>query len=138
MDPYGRQDKYLEELKKYQEVEDKKKEEEDKKKEKDKKALLKLFKNDKSLVDNLYDKIEKGEIFSEVNKTLEEISKKKEEEDKGKFISLSKIGNLTKLNGQDDRVKLGSELYEEDKYSRRSDSSDSLMDFDVICHSEKK
>ena len=138
MDPYGRQDKYLEELKIYQEEEEKKKEEEEKKKEEDKKALLKLFKNDKKVVDNLYDKIEKGEIFSEVNKTMEELSKKKMEEDNRKFISLNKIGNLIKLNGQDNRVKLCSDLYEEDKYSRRSDSSDSLMDFDVICHSEKK
>jgi len=130
MDPYGRQDKYLEELKQYQEQEDKKKEEQDKKKDEDKKKLLKLFKNDKEVVDNLYDKIERGEIFSEVNKITQEIKEKHEEAEKNNVINLKKIGNLIKLTGDDD-------LYDEEKYSRRSDSSDSLIDFDVICNYKK-
>jgi hypothetical protein len=136
MDPYGRQDKYLEELKIYQEEEDKKKEIEDKQKEKDKKILFTLFKNDKEVVDTLYDKIEKGEIYSEVNKTIEEIKKKKEEEEKNKFISLNRIGKFIKLNGVNDaaKLKICESLYDEDKFSKRSDSSDSLMDFDVICN----
>ena len=130
MDPYGRQDKYLEELKQYQEEEDKKKEEQEKKKDEDKKKLLKLFKNDKEVVDNLYDKIERGEIFSEVNKVTQEIKEKHEEAEKNNVINLKKIGNLIKLTGDDD-------LYDEEKYSRRSDSSDSLIDFDVICNYKK-
>jgi hypothetical protein len=130
MDPYGRQDKYLEELKQYQEQEDKKKEEQEKKKEEDKKKLLKLFKNDKEVVDNLYDKIERGEIFSEVNKITQEIKEKHENAEKDNVINLKKIGNLIKLTGDDD-------LYDEEKYSRRSDSSDSLIDFDVICNYKK-
>ena len=136
MDPYGRQDKYLEELKIYQEEEDKKKEIEDKQKEKDKKILFTLFKNDKEVVDTLYDKIEKGEIYSEVNKTIEEIKKKKEEEEKNKFISLNRIGKFIKLNGVNDaaKLKICESFYDEDKFSKRSDSSDSLMDFDVICN----
>jgi hypothetical protein len=130
MDPYGRQDKYLEELKQYQEQEDKKKEEQEKKKDEDKKKLLKLFKNDKEVVDNLYDKIERGEIFSEVNKVTQEIKEKHEEAEKNNVINLKKIGNLIRLTGDDD-------LYDEEKYSRRSDSSDSLIDFDVICNYKK-
>jgi hypothetical protein len=130
MDPYGRQDQYLEELKQYQEQEDKKKEEQEKKKEEDKKKLLKLFKNDKEVVDNLYDKIERGEIFSEVNKITQEIKEAHEEAEKNNVINLKKIGNLIRLTGDDD-------LYDEEKYSRRSDSSDSLIDFDVICNYKK-
>jgi len=135
MDPYGRQDKYLEELQKYQEQEEIKQEEYNKLKEEDKKKLFKLFKNDKEVVDNLYDKIEKGEIFSEVNKITKEIIKKKEEEEKkkeedekNKVINLKRMGKFIKLTGVCDR-----NLYDEDKYSRRSDSSDSLVDFDVTC-----
>ena len=143
MDPYGRQDKYLEELKIYQEQEEQKKEIEDKQKEEDKKELFSLFKNDKEVVDTLYDKIEKGEIYSEVNKTIEEINnkkeeikKKKEEEEKKKFISLNRIGKFIKLNGVNDaaKLKICERLYDDDKFSKRSDSSDSLMDFDVICN----
>lgn len=146
MDPYGRQDKYLEELKIYQEEEERKKEIEDKKKEKDKKVLFTLFKNDKEVVDTLYDKIEKGEIYSEVNKTIEEINnkkeeekKKKEEEEKNKFISLNRIGKFIKLNGVNDaaKLKICERVYEDDKFSKRSDSSDSLMDFDVTCNYKK-
>ena len=146
MDPYGRQDKYLEELKIYQEEEERKKDIEDKKKEKDKKVLFTLFKNDKEVVDTLYDKIEKGEIYSEVNKTIEEINnkkeeekKKKEEEEKNKFISLNRIGKFIKLNGVNDaaKLKICERVYEDDKFSKRSDSSDSLMDFDVTCNYKK-
>jgi hypothetical protein len=133
MDPYGRQDKYLEELQKYQEQEEIKQEEYNKTKEEDKRKLFKLFKNDKEVVDNLYDKIEKGEIFSEVNKITKEIIKKKEEEEKKeeekkKIINIKKMGKYINLTGVGE-----CNLYDEDKYSRRSDSSDSLVDFDVIC-----
>ena len=117
-------------MKQYQEQEDKKKEEQERKKDEDKKKLLKLFKNDKEVVDNLYDKIERGEIFSEVNKVTQEIKEKHEEAEKNNVINLKKIGNLIRLTGDDD-------LYDEEKYSRRSDSSDSLIDFDVICNYKK-
>jgi hypothetical protein len=138
MDPYGRQDKYLEELQKYQEQEELKQEEYNKTKEEDKRKLFKLFKNDKEVVDNLYDKIEKGEIFSEVNKITKEIIKKKEEEEKKeeekkKIINVKKMGKYIKLTGVGE-----SNLYDEERYSRRSDSSDSLVDFDVICSQGKE
>ena len=51
MDPYGRQDKYLKDLKDLKEKE-----------EKDKNKLLKYFKNNKKVVECLYEKMEKGEI----------------------------------------------------------------------------
>jgi hypothetical protein len=72
MDPYGRQDKYREEMKQKEDNEEKKREEIEKKKEADKYKLLKLFKNNKELVDQLYDKIEKGDIYA-FNKLLEGI-----------------------------------------------------------------
>ena len=70
MDPYGRQDKNEEELKVQNEEEEKKREEMMKKREEYKKKLMKLFKYNKSIVEVLYDKIEKGEIYKEVKEAL--------------------------------------------------------------------
>ena len=132
MDPYGRQDKYREEMKKKEENEEKKREEIEKKKEADKYKLLKLFKNNKELVDQLYDKIEKGNIYSDVKLLLKE-----KDEENNNIINLKKIGNIVTLGDEDDNVKLNIDDYvNDDKHSRRSDSSNSLMDFDVICNKE--
>jgi hypothetical protein len=129
MDPYGRQDKYLEEMKKLQEEADKKKEEEDKKKENDKKQLLKLFKNNKEMVDKIYDKMESGDIYKDdILKT--EVFKKNTQKD---VLALKKIGSMVRLTGEEpiNNVKIKIEDIEE-KMSKRSDSSNSLMDFDVV------
>jgi hypothetical protein len=135
MDPYGRQDKYREEMKQKEDNEEKKREEIEKKKEADKYKLLKLFKNNKELVDQLYDKIEKGDIYSDVNLLLKEKTEKDEENNN--IINLKKMGNIVTLGGEDDNVKLNIDDYvNDDKHSRRSDSSNSLMDFDVICNKE--
>ena len=66
MDPYGRQDKYLEELKEKEEIKEKKKDD-------DKKQLFKYFKNNKKVVECLYEKMEKGEIYKEIIKWLMKI-----------------------------------------------------------------
>ena len=124
MDPYGSQDKYLKELK---EQEEKEKKEFEKKREEDKKKLLKIFKNNKEVVDHLYDKIEKGELYSEVKYLLKEIKTD------DNIINLKKIGNIVNLIGDNENVKLNINIDDCDKHSKRSDSSNSLMDFDVIC-----
>ena len=139
MDPYGRQDKYREEMKKQEENEEKKREEIEKKKENDKYKLLKIFRNNKELVDHLYDKIEKGEIYSDVKLLLKEETEKEktEKHENNNIINLKKMGNIVTLVGEDNNVKLNIDDYiNDDKHSRRSDSSNSLMDFDVICNKE--
>ena len=120
MDPYGRQDKYLKELK-----------EKEEKTEEDKKHLLKYFKNNKKVVECLYEKMEKGEIYKEI-KNCNECH-----EDNNIFTLnsiKSKIGDVIKLRGEDNNVKLQIDDINEEKRSRRSDSSNSLMDFDVVCN----
>jgi hypothetical protein len=135
MDPYRRQDKYDEAFRIKNELEEKKREEETKKKEEDKKKLLKLFKYNQAVVENLYDKIEKGEIYKEVKEALKEVKLEdvKLESDK-KIFNLKKIGNFVNLGGGKDNVTLNiDDFMNDEKRSRRSDSSNSLMDFDVIC-----
>jgi hypothetical protein len=107
MDPYGRQDKYLEELKEKEEIKEKKKDE-------DKKQLLKYFKNNKKVVECLYEKMEKGEIYKEI-KTCNECH-----EDSNILTLTSfknKIGDVIKLRGEDDNVKLQfDDINEEKRY----------------------
>jgi len=124
MDPYGRQDKYLEELKEKEEIKEKKKDD-------DKKQLFKYFKNNKKVVECLYEKMEKGEIYKE-------ISKCNESHEENNILTLhnikNKIGDVIKLRGEDDNVKLQIDDINEEKRSKRSDSSNSLMDFDVVAN----
>jgi hypothetical protein len=135
MDPYGRQDKNEIELKAQNELDEKKREELTKKKEEDKKKLMKLFKYNTAVVDNLYDKIEKGEIYKEVKEALKEIKLEDvKTESENNFFNLRKLGNIVNLSGNNDNMKLIiDDFMNDDKHSRRSDSSNSLMDFDVIC-----
>ena len=85
-----------------------------------------LLKDNITLTENLYDKMEKGE-------------------NKGLF-TLKKMPNIIKLFDPKPDISniklLVDEIGEsdsdlEDKGSKRSDSSNSLMDFDVICNSQK-
>jgi hypothetical protein len=124
MDPYGRQDKYLKELKEKEEIKEQKKDE-------DKRQLFKYFKNNKKVVECLYEKMEKGEIYKE-------ISKCHESQEDNNILTLhnikNKIGDVIKLGGEDDNVKLQIDDINEERRSRRSDSSNSLMDFDVVAN----
>ena len=91
------------------------------------------------MVDHLYDKIEKGEIYSDVKLLLKEETEKEktEKHENNNIINLKKMGNIVTLVGEDNNVKLNIDDYiNDDKHSRRSDSSNSLMDFDVICNKE--
>jgi len=120
MDPYGCQDKYLDNLKKQLEEEEKRK-----------KELLVYFKNNPKIVDCLYDKMEKGEIYKDI-KCCTDFTEEN-------VISLknygnNKIGNVIKLKGEDNNIKIQIDDTQDEKRSKRSDSSNSLMDFDVVCH----
>jgi hypothetical protein len=128
MDPYGRQDKYLEELKE-------KAENKERKKDDDKKNLFKYFKNNKNVVECLYEKMEKGEIYKEI-KTCNDCHEYNNIFTLNNFKN--KIGDVVKLVGEDDNVKLQFDDINEEKRSRRSDSSNSLMDFDVVCNDNIK
>jgi hypothetical protein len=128
MDPYGSQDKCLKELRE-------KVEEEEKRKEEMKKELLKYFKDNKKVVDCLYNKLENGDIY----KDIKYCSDCTEEN----VMSLKKnnknIGNIIKLAGDDyndNNIKIRIDDTHDEKRSKRSDSSNSLMDFDVVCHDD--
>jgi hypothetical protein len=129
MDPYGRQDKFLEELRKRNEVEERRKESL-------KKELLKYFKDNKKVVDCLYDKMEKGEIYKDIrycSDCTEEnvMSLKKMDKNIGDVIKLKGISDNDNINNNNIKIQID-DTYDE-KRSKRSDSSNSLMDFDVVC-----
>ena len=97
----------------------------------------KILKSNGELIENLYDKLEKGE--------LNHIRK----EENGFFLNLKKIPKVIKLFGYNnnnkdldniqlkvDEIKeddLEDDLEVEEIISKKSDSSNSLMDFDVVC-----
>ena len=128
MDPYGRQDKCLEELQKRNEIEEKRKNS-------FKKELLKYFKDNKKVVDCLYDKLEKGEFYNDIKYcsdcTEENVMYLKKMD--------NNIGDVIKLKGFNDdenNIKIQIEDTHDEKRSKQSDSSNSLMDFDVVCHND--
>jgi hypothetical protein len=97
------------------------------------KKTKQLLKENIDLTSQLYDKMEKGEIY-------------KENSDRG--FTLKKVPNIFKLLGNDNKTEINNiklqinEMVEneseaEEKRSIRSNSSNSLMDFDVVCYSEK-
>ena len=83
MDPYGRQDKIQEELKK-QSIKDSEKREKEIKKEKQKRdeernKLMKYFKNNNDVVDRLYERLEKGELHKAIKECEKTENKEKPE-----------------------------------------------------------
>jgi hypothetical protein len=146
MDPYGRQDKYIKDMNEKEREREKEKNKENKKlekihrneEEKFKKvwdAVSKaktLLKENIHLTENLYDKLEKGEF------------KKKEV----KVLNNNPFSNVIKLFGNNkpdfENLKLSVndindfESDNEEKVSRNSDSSNSLIDMDVMCEKSVK
>jgi len=120
MDPYGKHDNMLLEQKEHQLKEDQLKE-------KSKQQFFQSFrdKKNKKIVEEMYDMLEKG--VNKLNTT-----------DSFDDIQLKKKGNIITLFGEKDNVKLvfNDTAVEEDyeqRLSKKSDSSNSLMDFDVLC-----
>ena len=146
MDPYGMQDQNEKELKMIHEDEEKERERYNKKKEEDKKKLFKYFKKNKEITDILYDKIESGEIFQEIKKILiekndntndNEAKNKKSIKENTSIMNLKNFNleNIIHLGKEKDHVQLNiyDNILNEELHERRSDSSNSLMDFDVTC-----
>ena len=143
MDPYGRQDKYMKEVK---EIEERKKKNEEEKKQTEKinnenikldklwnevKKTKYLLKDNIELTEQLYDNLEKGELHKDKLNSKNGFKLKKK--------------NIVKLFGYKTKpdinnIKLMTEELvnsidlEEEKNSKHSDSSNSLMDFDVVCN----
>jgi hypothetical protein len=162
MDPFGQQDKIQEEQKIKTLKEEKKKASDKKimenKNMEERKNLLKYFKNNATIVDRLYEKMEKGELYKDIkeceykkieHKEIEhkEIEHKeheykeiehKETEYKEQPLTLKNIkrylGNVIKLGNENIKYKIDEII--EDKRSRYSDSSNEMMDIDVICENE--
>jgi hypothetical protein len=155
MDPYGTQDRYVRELKelyeKEKEASDKNKfnveqEQSLKKVWNEVKKTKNILKTNTDLIENLYYKIKK-----------EKENKKENTKNNNTFYNtLNKFPNIVKLFGDNMETAIShislkiddiKENYNqndndllcdtEEKISKRSDSSNSLMDFDVICESEK-
>jgi len=151
MDPYGVQDKTEMELKQQQKDEEKERDIQIKRKEEDKKKLFKYFKKNKEITDIIYDKIENGEIYQDLKKILtkkdeeendtEPKDKKKESKEEIKentsIMSLKNFSleNIIQLGREKDHVQLNiyDNILSKEVHERRSNSSNSLMDFDVTC-----
>lgn len=148
IDPYKKQDMNINEYEEYKKDLIKKTEENrllfEKKREKEDgikfnkinsevKRTKQLLKENIEITSKLYDKMERGEIYKEPNVS---------------GFTLKKVPNIFKLLGNDNKtditnIKLQIEdMVErdsdaEEKRSIRSNSSNSLMDFDVVSYSEK-
>ena len=158
MDPYGRQDKIIKELK--EKEAEMKKEKEAYEKERERKQLKKddeklknvwnavnktktLMKENVSLIEKIYDKLEKGQLNNKNNK-----SDQNENSGMNSIFTLKKIPHIVELFGTSndkpnfDHIKLSideikdNDIDNEDRKSRRSDSSNSL-DCDVECEKLK-
>ncbi len=146
MDPFGTQDKIIEEEKKkmlleekyfkqqeeknkrIEELENKRRYKLEKKKIEEREAILKLFKHKGELIDKFYDKLETGDIY----KDLEDISIENN-------FGVPKIGKLVKLDDENIMINIGNNNTDnEDKTSKRSNSSNTLIDFNVVSeHSSR-
>ena len=158
MDPYGMQDQNEKELKMIHEHEEKERDIYFKKKEEDKRKLFKYFKKNKEITDIVYDKIERGEIYQELKKILTEkydhqndntntsdtnsLNKEKTTiKESNSIINLKNFSleNIVHLGREKDNIHITiDDNVLNNVYERRSDSSNSLMDFDVICDSNEE
>jgi hypothetical protein len=148
MDPFGRHDKYLKQIKdiednKIKEKENNRQKEIFKKQDENFKRMWSevkktkdLLKDNISLTEQLYEKLETGELHNEKNKETE-----------NKVMNLKKYPNIVQLFGNKKKVDINNiKLMAEDlissdneeKKSKKSDSSNSLVDFDVVCNGSQK
>jgi hypothetical protein len=148
MDPYGRQDKYLKEMKVIEEKNKQKEAEE--KKERDKsvkedkkfnkiwdeiKKTKHLLKDTIDITESLYDTLENGDFHKERTVSKEMLDKKSELFPK-KFNLVKLFGfkskpDINNIKHMVEEIMNNSDL-EEERGSKHSDSSNSLMDLDVI------
>jgi hypothetical protein len=144
MDPYGVQDRIEKDIRDQNINEEKERQIQIKKKEDDKNKLFELLDKDKEITEFLFEKIENGEFYPELKKILEEKEKKKQEEKEKQeekkeqeedITAFYKFKNVINLGKEKKHVQLNihENVYEYDIHERRSNSSNSLMDFDVTC-----
>ena len=152
MDPFGRQDKIHEEINiriiKEEKIRETERQNEIQKRDEERKKLLKYFKNNSDIVDILYEKLEKGELYKNIKQceVLNECESIKQPDFKESDVKESEFkeiapltlkniqnffGGVVKLGGENIKVKIDEVI--EDKRSRRSDSSNELLDSDVVC-----
>jgi hypothetical protein len=146
MNPFGRHDKYLQQVKENEEKKNQKENEEKKEKEQlqkqdekfkkvwtEVKKTKSLLKDNICLTEQLYDKLESGEL--------------KKEDLKEKTITLKKFPNIIKLFESKPKLDINNiklmaeEINDSDndeKKSKHSNSSNSLMDFDVVGGESQK
>jgi hypothetical protein len=155
MDPFGRQGKLEKEFRARILLEQEKREIERlndlKKKEEDKNKLLKYFKNNSYVVDRLYEKMEKGDLYKDIKdceETKENCDKNKysvpnetqESKEKERPLTLNNVkrylGSVVRLGNENIKFKIDEII--DDKRSKNSDSSNEMMDIDVICESDEK
>jgi hypothetical protein len=141
MDPYGRQDKIVEEIKKAETLSNNNRKQEMniiyqennyKKVWDEVKKTKNLLINNTSLIEQLYDKLEKGELRQTEQKKNTIFTSKTFPNVIKLFgdVNNKQLLNNIKLNIDEDN-KLNSD--NDEKKSKKSDSSNSLMDFDVVC-----
>jgi hypothetical protein len=153
MDPFGRQDKIEKEFK-LQVLNRQEKKENERlyeiiKKEEEREKLLKYFKNNPEIVDLLYEKMEKGELYKDIKECEEskytydeynELELKEQLKHKERPFTLKNmkqyLGNVVRLGNENINLKIDEII--DDKRSRHSDSSNDMMDIDVMCESDGK
>jgi hypothetical protein len=131
MDPFGRQDKIQEEINIHNKNEEIKKENEQKNIDEEKKKLLKYFKNNPDIVDILYEKLEKGELYNDIKEC-------ENPEYENRVVAPLTLKNVQNFFG--DVVKLRGESkidnIFEDLRRKTSHSPTALIDSDVVCEDE--
>jgi hypothetical protein len=150
MDPFGRQDKIQDEINIQTKKEEEKRDEERKsieqKRDEERKKLLKYFKNNSGVVDILYEKLERGELYKnikqcesienyEINKLNKESEIHESELQESVPLTLKNIkqflGGVVNLRGENITVNID-EVFE-DLRCKSPESSNGMMDSDVIC-----
>jgi hypothetical protein len=144
MDPYGRQDKYVKEAREIEEKRKKKEEEQKKEHEKLQNENVKfkkiwsevkktkyLLKDNIELTEQIYDNLEKGEIHKQ-DKFIKKDGLKLKKTNIVKLFGYKTKPDITNIKLMTEELINNSDL-EEEKKSKHSDSSNSLMDFDVVC-----
>lgn len=139
MDPFGRQDKIQEEIniqtKNEKQKREKERETEKQKRDEERKKLLNYFKNNPDVVDSLYEKLEKGELYNNIKECeSEECEYQGSENIELAPLTLKNVqqffGDVVKLRGES-KVKIDNIF--EDLRRKSPDSLNALMDSDVIC-----
>ena len=150
MDPFGRQDKIQDEFnihkKKEEEKREQERKDEEQKRDEERKKLLKYFKNNSGVVDILYEKLERGELYKNIkqcetiqNYEITKLNKESEIHESEIYESVPLtlkniqqfLGGVVNLRGENIKVNID-EVFE-DLRCKSPESSNDMMDSDVIC-----